>query len=542
MKVNQFEIQVTPPERTNVAWYNPQTNELRFFVNGEWKESSADYDKSILDPGEEQYAYGVLIDFTNGKSSYDLTRIGNMELHRTLPVQSQYRGCIWDLSNGEIVTYLNPQDWSLATEDKTAEEIDELLHSATKSIRVETPRFYACSKVLATDGAGNTTMAKVMFSTQKLSPLYIEIPKMVTDFRDVRIYDDGACTSTLNTTDNVMGGYCTTKNEWVTAKQNLLHPITNIDRSAMRVFADIYQTYIFSYDAYKWIFYWAFVIEYATLWSAKPFNPNLDENGFHQGGLGPGMTSIESYGAKYPDGSYIYNENYDIQDSIYLGANYFQSNASDEFPLRDIGVTNNWGNRTGENVVEYTRNGKTSHVHQNRYRGFEFPFGDICMNLDGVLCANRNGIDYYLTCKNPEHFVDDIAKSLWYDSETSEDWRIAGTIKKEFNSKDSSYQYPLTFGGYNESGQTMYANIGNEGDLIPQALVQPEDGMPRNFVNQFYIIDNDNNIDSPCTLRVGCLAYYGEVHAVGLGYFAASNGVGIALDSLGFRCFNILDN
>lgn len=504
--------------------------------------SGSIYDISILDPGEDQYAYGVLIDFTDGKHSYDLTRIGNMDLHRELPVQSQYKGCIWDINTQSIVTYLNPQDWSLATDDKTAEEIDELLYDATKSIRVETPKFYACSKVLATDGAGNTTMAKVMFSTQKLNPWYVEVPKMVTDFRDVRITDNEDIVSTLNNGDTIYGGYCNTKNRFDTASAGLLHPITNIDRDTFRQECHNSNTYPFSYEAYKWIFYWAVVIEYATLFTAKPMIQELDSNGFHQGGLGPGMTSIESYGAKYSDDSYIYNEDYDIQDCFYLGANYFQSDSSDEFPLRDIGVTNNWGNRTGENIVAYTRNNKTSHVHQNRYRGFEFPFGDIMMNLDGVLCANRNGIDYYLTCKNPDRFADDITDTLWYDNAASEDWRIAGTIKKEFNPDDSHYQYPISFGGYDESGQMMYANIGNEGDLIPQATIQPSDGQPRNFVNQFYPIDNDNNVDSPDTLLVGSYAGDYDVHAVGLGYFTAADGVGDAHSSLGFRCFNIIQD
>ena len=35
-------------------------------------------DPTILDDGEKQFAYGVLIDFTEGKSSPDLVRIGNM--------------------------------------------------------------------------------------------------------------------------------------------------------------------------------------------------------------------------------------------------------------------------------------------------------------------------------------------------------------------------------------------------------------------------------------------------------------------------------
>lgn len=64
MTINQFEIQVTPPERTNVAWYNPQTNEFRFFVNGEWRlpadfSQSGDGENSIVQKGSNAVAFGI---------------------------------------------------------------------------------------------------------------------------------------------------------------------------------------------------------------------------------------------------------------------------------------------------------------------------------------------------------------------------------------------------------------------------------------------------------------------------------------------------
>lgn len=495
--------------------------------------SGSIYDTSILDAGEEQYAYGVLIDFTQGKSSYDITRIGNMDLHRELPVQSQYKGCIWDLKNQEIVTYLNPENWNLAYGDYTAEQIATLMADTTKSIRVETPKFYACSKVLATDGAGNTTMAKVMFSTQKLSPLYIEIPKIVTDFRDVRMNGDGYPTACL-ADDDIYGGYCTTKNSSSTGKSGLLHPITNIDRATMRNAANSCNTYLFCYEYYKWIFYWAFAIEYATLWSAKPMNNQLDENGFHQGGLGPGMTSIESRGAKYSDDSYIYNEDYAIQDNFYLSANYLKSNASDEFPLRDIGVTNNWGNRTGENIVEYTRDGKTSHVHQNRYRGFEFPFGDITMNLDGFLgytFKDNNDVsiaEAYFTCSNPEKFQDTLPSE--YDSNDFDNgWRLA-----LWNDKLDNFNRE----GYDE-GAAKAMCIGNNGDLFATKwFVGQGFKFDKYFVNYNYPLDGNQNT----TLVVGSSAGGGGLSDVGLGDLNADNGVGSAGLGLGFRCFNIIQD
>ena len=488
-------------------------------------QKAIDNDYFVLDPGEDQYAYGVLIDFTEGKSSPDLKRIGNMELHRTLPVQSQYKGCIWDYANKEILYYLNPENWNLAVNDevhnvqKTAEEVATDLAggpSGFYGIRVETPKFYASSKVLATDGAGHTTMAKVMFSTIKLNASYIEIPRQVTDFRNVRVEDAtfGAgqydVVSNLDT-GNGYGGYATTKNT-TDGLQNNLYPVTNWDREHMRIAAHDSGTHLMCYEYYKWLFYWAFVIEYATLNSHKPVNNELDENGFHQGGLGGGLTN------------FVENNGISLQDT------------TGKDKCRFIGVTNELGNGTGElNIPTDTGLAKTG--HPNRYRGFECPFGDIYLVLDGFLGVNVDGVDYFWTCANPQSFGDTVPS--FYEEDVSMDWRIAGTIQKHGNSTDG-WTYPTNFGGYDESGKTMYANIENAGDLFPQGLVQTEDASNDvYFVNQFYPIDDDNN-DTPKILRAGSNADDGGASFVGLGYFDAGGGLSFAFYSLGFRCFNII--
>lgn len=481
-------------------------------------------DYFVLDPGEDQYAYGVLIDFTEGKSSPDLKRIGNMELHRTLPVQSQYKGCIWDYMNQEILYYLNPENWNLAVNDtthnvqKTAAEVKADMENPIYGIRVETPKFYASSKVLTTDGAGHTTMAKVMFSTIKLNASYIEIPRQVTDFRTVRAGDDNLTSGelelqcNLNTADSFWGGFCVTKNQPYSSNDETLYPITNLDRVTARQFAHNAKTNLMCYEYYKWLFYWAFVIEYATLNSHKPVNNELDENGFHQGGLGGGLTIL-------------------VEDN---GIGLTDTTGKDK--CRYIGVTNELGNGTGELNIP-TDTGLTKTGHPNRYRGFECPFGDLCLVLDGFLGVNVDGIDYFWTCANPQSFSDTVPS--FYEEDTSMDWRIAGIIQKKGNANDG-WLYPDYFGGYDEGGKMMYANIGNAGDLFPQGTIQMEDGSDDvYFVNQFYPIDDDNN-DTPKLLYVGSVADGAGAGGVGLGYFLADGDVSLANRYLGFRCFNII--
>lgn len=488
-------------------------------------EEAINNDYSVLDYGEETYAYGVLIDFTEGKSSPDLKRIGNMELHRTLPVQSQYKGCIWDYGSQKILYYLNPENWNLAVNDevngvqKTAAEVAADMAFYEYGIRVETPKFYACSKVLATDGAGHTTMAKVMFSTIKLNAHYIEIPRQVTDFRNVRygddIFENDGLFCSMNTT-HMWGGYGGIVDSTSSHTQEYLYPITNVTRGWARDIASHNRTHLMCYEYYKWLFYWAFVIEYATLNSHKPINNELDENGFHQGGLGGGLTNlIENNG-------------------ITLNMSADNVNIAKD-KCRYIGVTNSLGNGTGElSIRTDTDNSKVG--HPNRYRGFECPFGDIRINLDGFLGVNVDGIDYFWTCANPQSFGDTVPS--FYEEDTSMDWRIAGIIQKKGNANDG-WSYPNYFGGYDESGKMVYANIGNAGDLFPQGTIQINSSDNVYFVNQFYPIDDDNN-NTPTILYAGSAADDVDSCVVGLGRFGADYGLSAAHYVLGFRCFNII--
>ena len=77
---------------------------------------------------EDKYAYGV--EFDTNVSSPTCTRIGNMALHRTLPVQSLMRGCLLD-DNGNVVEYLDQNDWTKNT-----------LNGSKGQVMVEIPQHY----------------------------------------------------------------------------------------------------------------------------------------------------------------------------------------------------------------------------------------------------------------------------------------------------------------------------------------------------------------------------------------------------------------
>ena len=61
---------------------------------------------------EEVLGYGVQFDVT--VSDPHLTRIGNMSLHKSLPIQSQLKGCI--AQGDKVIYWLNESDWRFRKE------------------------------------------------------------------------------------------------------------------------------------------------------------------------------------------------------------------------------------------------------------------------------------------------------------------------------------------------------------------------------------------------------------------------------------------
>jgi hypothetical protein len=135
---------------------------------------------------------------------------------------------------------------------------------------------------------------------------------------------------------------------------------------------------IYTYGAHRDLT-WLFVVEYATLNSQKAFNANLTAEGYHQGGLGEGVTT----------GSVKIN-----------GANAWS--------FVPCGTTNSLGNGTG--IIEYTHTNTnaeggstgTKTVNVPRYRGIENPFGHVWKNIIDVVVAGTDNSVYI--CKDYTKF------------------------------------------------------------------------------------------------------------------------------------------
>ena len=426
---------------------------------------------------EDIYSYGVEWDSTVADPT--LTRIGNPLLHKSLPVQSQYKGCVAD--GATINYYLDPNDWS-----KKADGSDSVLDGTDGTVRVHIPKFYGKSGV-------EGTKRWVRMSTIKMDDTWIEIPEMLVDaYRstvDTTVSATPKAVSVVNTTTQFRGGGNRTANDTYLEtdkfRSDLGKPRTNISRANMRTYATNAGSEMLCYEYYKWIFYWAWVIEYATLNSQKAYTADLTADGYHQGGLGDGVTTWD-------------------------GTNW--NNYNGYYPLTPCGYCNDIGNFTGvkdlvipETVINESTTVASKTFKVPRWRGFDNPFGDIWTNLDGIILerteANRPSSVY--TTTDPTAFGDDnTAKGKM---------TVAGTEVAA-------------------DGWTKDFDLGETGEIIPSVV----GGSATTYMCDYHYCNASST--ALRTLVVGGAADYGG--GAGLGCFGSNSGVGSANAGVGFRTLN----
>lgn len=304
-----------------------------------------------LSRNENELWYGVKFDLANS-SSPDGVRTGNMEMHRTLPIQSKMRGCTINNSDN-VKKYLKADDWT-KWEDGTVIAQDS--SQISPEMMVEIPEHYRL--LVATPD--NTV--EVRMSEYNL-PGYTKVEK-----KYIGAYE-GITSETL---PNLLRSINNTKYK----------PKVSTTRNQFQAFARensrTNNWNIYTYGAHRDLT-WLFVVEYATLNSQKAFNANLTAEGYHQGGLGDGVTS----GTVTVNGATTYS-------------------------FVPCGTTNSLGNGTG--IIEYTHTNTnaegtstgTKVVNVPRYRGIENPFGHVWKNVIDVVVAGTDNSVYI--CKDYTKF------------------------------------------------------------------------------------------------------------------------------------------
>ena len=317
---------------------------------------------------EERYAYGV--EWDTASSSPDGVRVGNIQLHRELPIQSKMKGAVLD-NKGGINKYLGTS-WSDSDVQLASGEPENF------SIMTMIPRhwykFYF-----------NGTKFRCMISAIPL-PGYKYVDDFFISSYEATIYRSKDLLMSRLGVDSTYNEYRGGDNtaEWDGTYRSLLgRPVTNLTRDQFRQAARKRGSgwEMYTYNAHKALF-WLFAVEYATLNSQKPFNAQKDANGFAQGGLGSGPTQITDW------------------------ANFNNTN-----PLIPCGYTNEFGNGSGEKayVVKNASGGTHATLMANRYRGIENPFGHIWKCTDGAniqVTTGDSGLSILWTTDDPSNFSD----------------------------------------------------------------------------------------------------------------------------------------
>lgn len=361
-----------------------------------YRNGSAQWESSSnFESFKEIYAYGVEWDIT--VADPHITRIGNMSLHKTLPIQSQLKGCI--AQNNKVIYWLNEDDWRYpkdqAFEDEGIINLEGLspkvgeiyalllynpleheeewyinrylllksqdnryLMQITKviypddncgfeaqliectpnstiedgerfehcfgprldgydgTVRVYCPSFYIKSESI-------DNKRRVWLSTIKIDNTWTYQPELLIDAYKSTILDtvpsNMGYLSTLKTYSAISvvntGSYCrggqnrASYDKYLTGDENTQidifrtdrgKPRTNLTRSLTRTYSRNAGSEVLSYEQYKNIFYWLWVVEYANFNSQEVYNEELTTEGYRQGGMGPGVTTIaDEYFNKY---------------------------------------------------------------------------------------------------------------------------------------------------------------------------------------------------------------------------------------------------
>jgi hypothetical protein len=307
---------------------------------------------------ESFYSYGV--SWQTGSLNATLARIGNLDLHRSLPIQNKMRGCT--LADNGTVNHYFKDDWS-ANEDGTPIKKD----GSDGMVMIEIPEFYV--KCQSKNGIDSMSISEYALDGYTLvKKQYVSAYEATVDRTKS---DTLKLASVVNTTANFRGGNNDASKDEAENTQ-LGMPLTATSRANFRKYArnratgtkwnmlDFFATNTI------WLLY---TIEYASWNSQSAFNANLTDNGFKQGGLGSGVTNI-------------------------TGSDWNTFN--NYYPIIPCGTSDALGNKTGE--VEYTlpstfKPDNVVKVKVPRYRGIENPFGHLWKNVDGVIFDIKSDAD-----------------------------------------------------------------------------------------------------------------------------------------------------
>lgn len=343
----------------NVATYKKiERNVNHFIVNYDIELASALPNTSIITIEGDQLEDWYGVSWSETSSNPDCTRIGNMEMHRTLPIQSMMKP--FDITNiedtvSEIILPIDDQ-FQKTSYANAANIQQSIVSRDSDNIMIRIPEFWY------TDDYVPSTKTHNLKLCPHAKPGWYHHKEAYVSAYEVYKNDD----------------------RLISVKGQL--PTVNFNRTDGRTWARANgfdgeaKWNLYTYEEHRAICH-LFLVEYATRNSQKAVNTQLTPEGFRQGGLGSGCTTGTATinGAKtwqfIPTGS---------SDSLGSGSG-------------EVTVTIQQTDSSGSNTSTITRK-------CNRYRGIENPFGHIWKHTDDIISVYNGDYRTWYKSMKPDQF------------------------------------------------------------------------------------------------------------------------------------------
>lgn len=300
--------------------------------------------------------YGV--QWSETSSNSDCTRIGNMEMHRTLPIQSMMKPFAFNCGQPHFKDQCIPVKEDFAS-GQYSHNVNDSLSQATNdvNIMIKIPEFWYTD-----DYNFNTKTHNLKICQYAKSGWNHHKEAYVSAYE---LYN--------------LNGRAISKRENI--------PTVNFTRANGRTWARVNgfdgeaKWNLYTYEEHRAICH-LFLVEYATRNSQKAVNTTLTVEGFRQGGLGSGCTT----GTATINGATTYS-------FIPTGSSDSLGSGSGE-----VTVTIQQTDSSGNNTSTITRK-------CNRYRGIENPFGHVWKHTDDVISIYGGDYRTWYKSIKPEQFA-----------------------------------------------------------------------------------------------------------------------------------------
>lgn len=425
---------------------------------GEW----ADLDMLDL------VSYGV--EWYPNVADPELTRVGNMQFHKTLPIQSQMKGCVYDAIEDKVVYWLDENDWNYRKNPITT------VGTVIDNTEVDKTIYISDSTIVESLGVNQMIKLKNSVNTHTY------------ELKILSIYTD-----TLRITAKLLGGYDIDNIDedfdieigsrldgydgevMVYVPSFYIRSWDEEDRKCVRIstmkiddtwehqpalFVSAYKVTVFASKNINGLANWGYLSKLGNNVAVSIANSVLDEvvGGSYVTSNMPGPSDnilIDQHGKCRTDVARASMRNYaragnkeimnyrQYKNIIYwlyvieyanfdAQANYSYDLTPEGFhtgglgvglcslsertltslnkcnPLIPNGITDIFGNNSGDLVLDISDANipGVQDIHCARYRGFDNVFEYIYLNLDGILIEIKDDGDYIYVTSDPDKYGD----------------------------------------------------------------------------------------------------------------------------------------